>query len=125
MHCNLCNRGGLGLNDFYSCSKSTCKECHKEKIKQYRTTKKGKAVTRAANLRWAKRNRIKMNAARAVYQALQSGILTKPSGCELCDSTDRIQGHHDDYRKVLKVRWLCHSCHADWHSSHGEAKNGR
>ena len=54
--------------------------------------------------------------------ALERGILVNPGKCSQCgsvgifrDGRNSIQGHHDDYNKPLEVRWLCQSCHHEWH----------
>ena len=35
--------------------------------------------------------------------------------CSVCNSTNIVEGHHDDYTKPLEVRWLCKACHKEWH----------
>ena len=47
--------------------------------------------------------------------AIKRGRLVKATHCEKCNSTDRIEAHHDDYNKALDVRWLCKRCHGFWH----------
>lgn len=51
-----------------------------------------------------------------VQRALKMGILTK-TPCEKCKSNILVDGHHDDYDKPLKVRWLCRKCHRKHHVS--------
>lgn len=46
--------------------------------------------------------------------AVRDGRLTR-GPCEVCGAP-RAQGHHDDYRQHLTVRWLCVKHHAAWHS---------
>lgn len=54
--------------------------------------------------------------ARSIYRnAIRKGVLVNPKQCSECGSTSHVSGHHDDYNKPLDVRWLCHSCHYDWH----------
>ena len=31
--------------------------------------------------------------------------------CSKCSSTEKVEGHHDDYTKPFNVRWLCEKCH--------------
>ena len=38
-----------------------------------------------------------------------------PGPCDVCGSTERIVGHHDDYSKPFEVRWLCASHHKRLH----------
>lgn len=42
----------------------------------------------------------------AVARAIKKGLLVR-GPCEVCGTTRRVQGHHDDYSKPLEVRWLC------------------
>jgi len=58
---------------------------------------------------WEKRNPEKVTARLLVYAALKKGILYK-APCEVCGSK-KVQGHHEDYSKPLKVRWLCPKHH--------------
>ena len=43
--------------------------------------------------------------------------------CEVCNCTEKIHAHHDDYAKPLNIRWLCAEHHRQWHIENGEAKN--
>lgn len=54
---------------------------------------------------------------RAARVAVQSARLRPPAACEACGSTGSgvLQGHHDDYRRPLDLRWLCRSCHIKFH----------
>jgi len=58
----------------------------------------------------ARKDRIKHplqhQARSAVAQAVRSGRLIKKP-CEICGSMEKIEAHHNDYRKKLIVRWLC------------------
>lgn len=51
----------------------------------------------------------------AVQSALRNGSLKK-SPCQVCGSTTRIHGHHDDYSQPLVVAWLCHQHHMERHA---------
>jgi transposase-like protein len=54
--------------------------------------------------------------ARTIYRnAIKKGILINPKICSECGSMSHVSGHHDDYNRPMDVRWLCHSCHYDWH----------
>ena len=54
-----------------------------------------------------------------VGQALKAGVLQPSDRCERCGKVPRkrahIHAHHDNYYKPLSVRWLCNSCHKQWH----------
>ncbi|MBB5702128.1 hypothetical protein FHS76_002003 [Ochrobactrum daejeonense] len=75
-----------------------------------------KSDTRQAN--WRRANPSKYAAHIAVQRALTSGTLNKQP-CEICGASEddgvRIDAHHDDYRKPLKVRWLCRTHHSRLH----------
>lgn len=75
---------------------------------------------------WGRENHHKYavkNQARILFrQAFLRGDLTRPAACEVCGASDRMRGqyhslqaHHDDYSMPLNVRWLCTSCHAEYH----------
>lgn len=50
-----------------------------------------------------------------VRRAIKRGEMSRPAICSMCGKTGRISGHHDDYNKPFEVRWLCDSCHRNWH----------
>lgn len=52
---------------------------------------------------------------RSVNQALLSGRLKKPLFCFKCFQPRRLDAHHSDYRKPLRVVWLCRPCHTHVH----------
>lgn len=56
----------------------------------------------------------KENARRQVKKAIQSGSLIR-GACIICGSTERIEGHHEDYSKALDVVWLCKKHHIALH----------
>lgn len=45
---------------------------------------------------------------------IKAGILEK-GACEMCNTTKRVQAHHEDYSKPLDVIWLCQRCHDEVH----------
>lgn len=55
------------------------------------------------------------NARDITKNAIASGKLVKADNCEQCNSSHKIEAHHDDYNKALDVRWLCRVCHGIWH----------
>ena len=52
---------------------------------------------------------------RLVKEALYSGRLAKPLFCQRCYRQVPIECHHPNYRKPLKVLWLCRKCHVYVH----------
>lgn len=55
----------------------------------------------------------KYRASTAVGNAIRDGRLTR-GVCEVC-GVEKVQAHHDDYRKPLSVRWLCRKHHLEHH----------
>lgn len=58
---------------------------------------------------------VMLAAHRTFRDAVKHGEIERQSACEQCGSDRRIDAHHDDYSKPLKVRWLCGSCHTKHH----------
>jgi hypothetical protein len=132
-----CSRCGVvkALADFYKHSgmkdglQHRCKVCHVECNRKSRLsnpeTKREQmrrwlehhgARERARKAAWTKLNREKHQAHQAVYRAVQSGELDKPTVCSFCGTDKfRIEAHHDDYSFPLDVVWLCSACHGQRH----------
>lgn len=91
---------------------------------KYRKTDAGKISRNKNNARYRARNPIKTKAASQMNHALEFGKITRPSACSKCSSTERIEGHHDDYLLPMVVRWLCQNCHISWHKENGPGLNG-
>jgi len=80
--------------------------------------------TRTAELNHFWRGGYARNASLVVTKAIRKGLLSVQE-CEVCHlpplvvrGRQRIHAHHDDYNKLLSVRWLCKRCHHEWHKSH-------
>lgn len=60
-----------------------------------------------------------------VDRAVRRGAIVPLAACEGCGGSGRIrrdggrgiEAHHDDYNFPLRVRWLCKSCHRQWHEA--------
>ncbi len=52
----------------------------------------------------------------ATKKAIKAGLI-KRAPCEVCGDT-KAQEHHDDYTDHMKIRWLCHRHHVEWHATH-------
>jgi hypothetical protein len=130
---------------FYAHSKSAggrmtkCKECVKAAVRAYRdqNIEKVRAYDRnrpnaevrklyarenawkyaGRSIEWRKRNPEKYAAHVALNNAVRGGKVLKPSGCECCGMKRQLEGHHDDYAKVLDVVWLCEPCHGNRHKA--------
>ena len=51
----------------------------------------------------------------AVTYALKTGKLAKPLFCQRCFAVRKLSAHHSNYKKPLKVTWLCYPCHTHIH----------
>lgn len=74
---------------------------------RYRSRKKNKSPEQVA------RKRARTDA----YLAVKRGELKKLP-CEICGK-ERVEAHHEDYKKPLQVRWLCRRHHLQLHSNQG------
>jgi len=109
-----------------------CKECNKLDVAEHRIVNidKIRAYDRGRGNRqdveylraYRKRYPKKYKAHGMLNRQIRAGNMScKP--CEICGDSNSV-GHHDDYDKPLDVRWLCQAHHKQWHSKHGEGKNG-
>lgn len=61
-------------------------------------------------------NKEKAIARSLVRRALLAKEIVKPKICSVCKlSKNRIEAHHSDYSKPLKVKWVCTPCHYTIH----------
>lgn len=63
----------------------------------------------------------KVEARKIVQKAIKCGKLIRQP-CEICSTIERVEAHHDDYTKPLKVRWMCKKHHLEYHRKRGEIK---
>lgn len=84
-------------------------------IRDYSQTEAGKAARKKASAAYINRYPMKYAAHVITGNAIRGGKLAPASNCSICSSTEKIEGHHDDYTKPLEVRWLCEKCHKEWH----------
>ncbi|MFA5379229.1 MAG: hypothetical protein WC455_25965 [Dehalococcoidia bacterium] len=49
-------------------------------------------------------------------QAEKDGVLIVPEQCPKCGKPAKLEGHHPDYAKPLKVVFLCRKCHSALHA---------
>ena len=126
------------LSEFYKHSRmadghlNKCKTCAKCDVRKHRRDNpsvqeydRGRGNRQTAEYLRGYREKYpaKYAAHNAVNNAVRDGRLHKASFCEICGSSFCIEGHHDDYKKPLEVRWLCSMCHSRWHAKNGEALN--
>lgn len=89
------------------------KERERCRLKQERYRKLGLAspVTQETRNRWAEKNKHKIKCEHAAHRAYKRGLIEKPKRCNRCKKKKRLEKHHEDYTKPLKVEWLCTKCH--------------
>lgn len=63
------------------------------------------------------KDRHKIAARAAVFQAIRSGNLARPGACATCGARCTPHAHHVDYARPLDVEWLCVPCHSRRHST--------
>lgn len=141
--CNVCEQA-LSLDRFYKSNLSTCMECVKARVRDYRQANLAKVQAydrmrgllphrKEANKERAKRRGYKHISGykdrhpdkRAVHiivgNAIRDGKLI-PQSCEWCGADERVQAHPEDYSKPLDVTWLCRACHGARHRQINEER---
>lgn len=101
---------------------SKCKPCMRIYMRQHRLSKreyyrKYDSDRYQMGRKIVTRDEKKKRATAMVNIRVQRGTMDKPTQCSRCDSTDRIEAHHEDYDQPLVVTWLCRLCHADHHAT--------
>ena len=56
------------------------------------------------------KNRIRVKTLNAIRD---DKLIKKP--CEKCGTKNKIEAHHNDYRKAFDITWLCFTCHRALH----------
>lgn len=99
------------------------------RLHRYRATEKGRATYERGRVRGIERAKAyqaqlrliapeKIQARSAVAIAVRQG-LARPTECERCGKTKRLDAHHHKgyaQRHWLDVQWLCRSCHRYAHA---------
>ena len=83
--------------------------------KEYIKTDSGKISKRKTMDKYNKEYPMRYAAHIIAGNAIRDGKLVNPKKCSECDSTTKIEAHHDDYTNPLQIRWLCEKCHKTWH----------
>jgi hypothetical protein len=86
-----------------------------EARRNYTKTENGKIARKQALLNYKHNYPLKYAAHVITTNAVRDGKLIKETSCSKCNSTCKIEGHHNDYTKPLDVTWLCELCHKEWH----------
>ena len=85
--------------------------------KEYMQTEAGKESKKKSVEKYNKIFPMKYAAHVITCNAIRDGKLKRPSKCSVCKSQKMIEAHHDDYTQPMKVRWLCNTCHRNWHKA--------
>jgi len=59
--------------------------------------------------------RIRNSANKKIYYLLKTKQIIKPS-CDLCESIENIEAHHNNYSEPFNITWLCSKCHSNIHN---------
>ncbi len=120
--CNLCVKARikkyreLNFEKIQAHDKLRNTEPHRVKArKEYLQTEAGRLSRKKSIDAYHKRYPMTYAAHVITGNAIRDGKLFQASNCSVCDSTEKIEGHHDDYTKPLEIRWLCKKCHKEWH----------
>lgn len=92
---------------------SSCRLCMNELLKKYYQAHR--ACVKKSVRGYRKENPEKISAHNALNHSIRDSKMQRPSSCEKCEMTTRVDGHHEDYNKPLEVVWLCRSCHRELH----------
>jgi hypothetical protein len=90
---------------------SDCKACHREVVRKYSKTEKGRQNESRKSRQKISRHPEKVRARRQAVYAINTGKLICPEGCEKCFRVCQLQAHHQDYSKPYDVEFLCDPCH--------------
>ena len=78
--------------------------------KAYSQTPQGREVAKRAHEKQKLKRPERYKARTILNNEIRSGRIIRPKICK-CGARGRIEAHHVDYSKPLKVKWLCKSCH--------------
>ncbi len=81
------------------------------RLRYYRSTNGNRIIRKLCKDSYFKFKK-KASARAVLNQAIKNGTIVKPKQCSMCGETkNRIEGHHPNHSKPLKVIWLCKVCH--------------
>ena len=123
---------GEKINARARARRARCRDADRRRCRKWRgaNTKKSRAATRnyrrthraarrAYRARYKRENPVTLAAQLLVQAAILLGRLTRDP-CEICGRVSsrnfKIHGHHEDYSRPLKVRWLCAAHHNQVHA---------
>lgn len=86
-------------------------------INLHRQSERFKSSRAAIRGRYKKKNPLKTQARSAVQHAITAGRLIRLP-CEVKGCKTVAEAHHDDYSKLLEVKWLCKLHHTELHKNY-------
>ena len=98
-----------------------CSKCKEAKLlSEFNPDKNGKNGLRAQckECQYAvqrnryKREFYKAQAKEKARDAYKTGKIQKPLFCEICGERKKLDRHHPDYSRPLKIIWACRKCHS-------------
>ncbi len=92
-----------------------CRKCGTERRREWVKSEHSKRLLAETQKRQNAKFPEKLRARTALNHAIKNGKIIKPSACSYCGIHKRLDGHHVDYSKPLKVKWLCRVCHIGLH----------
>ena len=102
-HCKVCDRKYVAKYYYKNIEK------RKSDSAKYNRVNMSKIIER--NLKDKVKNPHKWKARQDLRNAVKQGKIIKPIDCEMSDISSacfgRLQAHHENYNKPLKVKWLC------------------
>lgn len=134
--CPKCHRWHSGTHGYcHSCEiayQRNYKITHAAELKKYRLNHQGqhnayyrkwykdhgrkrRADYQEVIQEWERSTPGAQKARNAIQTAIHNGTIIRPKTCSKCVKTCTPHAHHEDYRKPLDVRWLCASCHKQYH----------
>ena len=100
-----------------SCTKKDSIERRHSKIEEVRAYDRGRQHKSRPNYQkeYRQANPLKYKAHSAVNYAVRTGSLERLP-CEVCNISEGVHAHHEDYSKPLDVVWLCAIHHSERHN---------
>lgn len=124
--CNHCQTSKPD-SDFYAKTPTRCKECVSKIVCDWAVNNKERKYR--TNQVWRKKNatrlRMMARAHQVVFKAIKNGKLVRPTTCQQCGGSSKIEASHSDYSKPLDVVWLCIKCHRIFDIKDPKTKEGK
>jgi len=93
--------------------KEVCRECDRSRNRKIRASYGPGVIDKIQR----RKSPEKYRAREILRDAVRKKQVVKPDKCQDCKAKVRLEGHHSDYSKPLKVLWLCRTCHVAIHKN--------